>query len=132
MDEGKWELLRKEVEAFRYHPALLSWYTADEPGFGVDPAHLEKIYQFIRKLDPYHPVTVVFCNIRQVPRGKSHGPPARRPRRRPQPGSGHADHIWCRTGDANVPATGNNRNGKMRLRCALRSSRQAARGFDAG
>jgi hypothetical protein len=54
-------LLRKEIEAFKDHPALLSWYMNDEPvGQGRPPGILEEAYQMIKKIDPYHPVTVVF------------------------------------------------------------------------
>lgn len=57
----RWTILRKEVETFRDHPALLSWYMNDEPdGQSRPPALLEKAYQIIREVDPYHPVTVVF------------------------------------------------------------------------
>lgn len=55
--------LRTEIKAFRDHPALLSWYIADEPvGKGISPEHLKKVYQFVKKIDPYHPVTVVFMS----------------------------------------------------------------------
>ena len=55
------KLLREEVEAFRDHPALLSWYISDEPvGQGVPPDSLEFAYGIIKELDPYHPVAIVF------------------------------------------------------------------------
>lgn len=55
------ELLKKEVKMFRDHPALLSWYMNDEPiGQGRPPELLEKAYNMIREIDPYHPVSVVF------------------------------------------------------------------------
>ncbi len=55
------KMLKKEIEAFRDHPALLSWYISDEPvGQGVPPDSLAEVYGLIRELDPYHPVTVVF------------------------------------------------------------------------
>jgi len=54
-------LLEAEVKAFRDHPALLAWYIADEPtGSNVPPDRLAKTCAVIKKLDPYHPVTVVF------------------------------------------------------------------------
>lgn len=57
----KLEILKKEIIAFRDHPALLSWYMNDEPdGQGRPPALLEKAYQLIHELDPYHPVSIVF------------------------------------------------------------------------
>lgn len=52
--------LRAEVEAFRDHPALLSWYIADEPP-AEHVASLEKVYALVKQLDPYHPVAIVFC-----------------------------------------------------------------------
>lgn len=56
-------LLRKEVETFRNHPALLAWYISDEPvGQGVPPDSLEKAYSLIKELDPYHPVSMVFMS----------------------------------------------------------------------
>jgi len=59
MTDDDWASLRAEVEAFRDHPALLSWYIADEPSLD-QAAHLEKVKQTVGELDPYHPVTVVF------------------------------------------------------------------------
>ncbi len=43
------------------HPALLAWYIADEPnGYRIEPDSLLKIYNLVRELDPWHPVTIVF------------------------------------------------------------------------
>ncbi len=54
-------LLAKEINEFKDHPALLAWYVSDEPvGHGFPPESLRDMYDFIRKLDPYHPVTIVF------------------------------------------------------------------------
>lgn len=54
-------LLKEEINAFKDHPALLAWYISDEPvGRKVPPEPLIEIYQLIKKLDPYHPVSVVF------------------------------------------------------------------------
>jgi len=65
--EEKWALLKAEVEAFRDHPALLSWYIADEPdGQGIVPALLEETYRFIKDLDPYHPITIVLMTPSRV------------------------------------------------------------------
>jgi hypothetical protein len=62
MSKGeKLELLKKEVEAIRDHPALLAWYLYDEPeGQGVPPDSLQAAFDLIKELDPYHPVTIVF------------------------------------------------------------------------
>jgi hypothetical protein len=60
-EEEKEAILRKEIIAFRDHPALLSWYINDEPdGQGRPPASLEKAYKLIHELDPYHPISEVF------------------------------------------------------------------------
>jgi hypothetical protein len=55
------KMLKKEIETFKEHPALLSWYISDEPvGQGVPPDSLVESYELIKELDPYHPVSVVF------------------------------------------------------------------------
>lgn len=59
MTDELWSQLRAEIEAFRDHPALLSWYIADEPSSEEVP-RLERVYDLVRDLDPHHPVTVVF------------------------------------------------------------------------
>ncbi len=60
--DAKWAALKQEVEAFGDHPALLTWYLCDEPdGQGIPPARLIESYNFIKNLDPYHPITMVFC-----------------------------------------------------------------------
>jgi hypothetical protein len=60
-DEEKLALLKSEIIAFRDNPALLSWYINDEPdGQGRPPEILEKAYQVIHELDPYHPISIVF------------------------------------------------------------------------
>lgn len=60
-EEEKMELLAEEINYFMDHPALLSWYIADEPwGQGVDPGFLEGVYMKIKEIDPWHPVTMVF------------------------------------------------------------------------
>jgi hypothetical protein len=48
------------VNAFKDHTALLSYYIADEPdGPQQDPQWMIQPYNLIKKLDPYHPVTIV-------------------------------------------------------------------------
>ncbi len=55
----KTEMLRREVEMFRDHPALLAWYIADEPDAQDLPADsLRAVYRLIKELDPYHPVSL--------------------------------------------------------------------------
>lgn len=59
-EDEKLEILKSEVIAFRDHPALLSWYINDEPdGQGRPPSLIERAYQAVKELDPYHPVSVV-------------------------------------------------------------------------
>jgi Beta-galactosidase len=56
----KWHVLEQTVVALRDHPALLSWYISDEPdGNGIAPERLVEVYDFIKRLDPRHPVTLV-------------------------------------------------------------------------
>lgn len=60
--DEKWQWLREEIEAFRDHPALLCYYLADEPELGwASPEDCKLAYQRIKELDPWHPVTMVFC-----------------------------------------------------------------------
>ena len=60
-DEEKSKRLINEVKAFMNHPALLAWYISDEPnGFKIPPEILEKIYDTVKELDPWHPVSMVF------------------------------------------------------------------------
>jgi len=60
--EEKWQWLREEIETFRDHPALLCYYLADEPELGwASPEDCALAYRRIKELDPWHPVTMVFC-----------------------------------------------------------------------
>jgi hypothetical protein len=59
--------LTHEVLEFKDHPALLSWYIADEPELNnVDPKLLLKTYNVIKELDPYHPVSIVFMHYEKA------------------------------------------------------------------
>lgn len=61
--DKKLKRLEKEINRFKDHPALLSWYISDEPtGRSVEKEWLEKIYRTVKHLDPYHPVSIVFMN----------------------------------------------------------------------
>lgn len=54
----------RRIGALRDHPGLLAWYLFDEPDLAhqyVSPANLQKLYEFINTLDPYHPVIVTFA-----------------------------------------------------------------------
>jgi hypothetical protein len=60
-EDEKRELLINEIRTFMDHPALLAWYISDEPnGFKIPPEKLEEIYNLIKGLDPWHPVSIVF------------------------------------------------------------------------
>ena len=60
-DHDKISRLTNEVRCFMDHPALLAWYIADEPtGNKISPDSLIKIYNLVRKIDPWHPVSIVF------------------------------------------------------------------------
>ena len=62
-EEKQRDLLIQEIKEFMYHPALLAWYISDEPdGTKVPPEKLEKIYNLIKSIDPWHPVSIVFMN----------------------------------------------------------------------
>lgn len=55
------EAIKAEVRRFKDHEALLGWYIADEPAsvdYPVEP--LKIIYDAIKEIDPYHPITIVF------------------------------------------------------------------------
>ncbi len=59
--EERFGIFKKEIIAFRDHPALLSWYINDEPlGQSRPVSLLEKAYQIVKELDPYHPASIVF------------------------------------------------------------------------
>jgi hypothetical protein len=56
-------LLQQEILMIKDHPALLGWYICDEPtGQNIQPEALLESYQLIKKLDPYHPISIVFMN----------------------------------------------------------------------
>lgn len=61
--EEKLAALRDEILRVKDHPALLSYYIADESdGQGVSPETLKQSYDLIHELDPYHPVSVVIIS----------------------------------------------------------------------
>jgi hypothetical protein len=54
------QAVASDVSRFKNKPALLSWYTADEPdGTSDNPVDVEEAYKLIQSLDPYHPVSLV-------------------------------------------------------------------------
>ena len=60
-DNERIELITKLVMQIKDRKELLSYEIFDEPGFFASPEWLEKIYEVIKKLDPYHLVTVNIC-----------------------------------------------------------------------
>jgi len=56
------EAIEEEVRHFRNAPALLCWYLADEPaGQRIPPERFIRLYPRLKRADPYHPATMVFC-----------------------------------------------------------------------
>jgi len=56
------EAVREHAARFMDHPALLSWYLADEPALQKLPARpLVQAYELLRSLDPRHPVSLVMA-----------------------------------------------------------------------
>ncbi|MCX5642280.1 MAG: hypothetical protein NTY10_03470, partial [Candidatus Omnitrophica bacterium] len=52
--------MQKVIEENRNNPKLLWYYLADEPECrGLSPVYLKHQYDFIKKLDPYHPVMII-------------------------------------------------------------------------
>lgn len=63
--------LRKEIIAIKDDPALLSWNISYDPqGQDVYPEDLAGAYELIKELDPYHPVTIVFINEKDIDKYK--------------------------------------------------------------
>jgi len=61
------DAIRPEIEAFRDHPALLSWYIADEPeGHRIPPERMRAAYNLVKQLDPYHPVAICIAALSGV------------------------------------------------------------------
>jgi hypothetical protein len=55
--------IQQEVRLLKDHPALLSWYVSDEPdGQFIAPEDLQEAVEMIRKMDPYHPISMVFVD----------------------------------------------------------------------
>lgn len=63
------DAIRPEIEAFCDHPALLSWYIADEPEYNsVSPERLQAAYRLVKQLDPYHPIGVCIAALSAMPK----------------------------------------------------------------
>lgn len=62
-DQGrKLKILRKEIEIFRDHPALLSWHM----GEAGDKDHMAVLYALVREIDPWHPVSLTLSKAEQA------------------------------------------------------------------
>ncbi len=54
------DLLTDEINEFQGHPAILTWYLAEDPqGHGLSVARMETAYNHVKTLDLNHPVTVM-------------------------------------------------------------------------
>jgi hypothetical protein len=54
------EAIDAAIARYRHHPALLAWYLIDEPEeTGIKPEVTHRLYERIRRQDPYHPVYLV-------------------------------------------------------------------------
>lgn len=56
------------IPLIRSHPALLAYYTVDEPGY-AEKDNLVRIYDTAKALDPYHPVFSLNCMRFTIPDG---------------------------------------------------------------
>ena len=56
LTDEQWARLKKMVDMVKDHPAFLGWYLADEPRGAELCAELMKVYQYLQKADPHHPV----------------------------------------------------------------------------
>ncbi|KAL8833079.1 MAG: hypothetical protein Q9170_004512 [Blastenia crenularia] len=53
------EYVRTQVDRYKKRKNMLLWYTADEPDGHEDPPSApSKSYNFIKQLDPYHPISL--------------------------------------------------------------------------
>ncbi|MBI2303103.1 MAG: hypothetical protein HYU66_29700 [Armatimonadetes bacterium] len=66
-DSYKRDALLAVVRALKDHPALLAWYTVDEPA-GQQHAWCLDAYRLCRAEDPHHPVYLVMCDPSQFGR----------------------------------------------------------------
>ncbi|MGC9316458.1 MAG: sugar-binding protein [Armatimonadota bacterium] len=60
LTDGEAEAIRARVRAIRHHPAILGYYTFDEPGcWGGPVGRAESVYRICAEEDPYHPCVIV-------------------------------------------------------------------------
>ncbi|MBS1371500.1 MAG: hypothetical protein HPZ91_16265 [Lentisphaeria bacterium] len=67
------ELLRRDIEQQSSHPALLGYFSADEPAWiGVPFDGLKEVYDLVRAADPWHPAWIneapIATNLRDLRR----------------------------------------------------------------
>lgn len=55
------EGLGEMIDALKQHPALLTWYTIDEPNGDLQHDWAERAFADIVARDPYHPIYLVMC-----------------------------------------------------------------------
>lgn len=55
------EELGQMIDRFKNHPALLTWYTIDEPNGDLQHDWAEQAFADIVARDPYHPIYLVMC-----------------------------------------------------------------------
>lgn len=54
------EEMRKRIDQVRSDPKFTCYYLADEPSYrSLSPVYLKHQYDFIKELDPYHPVMII-------------------------------------------------------------------------
>ena len=56
LSNASYEKIKKLVDAVKEHPAFFGWYLYDEPRGAEMAAELKRQYEFLRKIDPNHPV----------------------------------------------------------------------------
>jgi len=62
--QGNFGMVARRIAALRDHPALYAWYLFDEPDLShqyVSPKNMRRFYNFIKALDPDHPVIVTLA-----------------------------------------------------------------------
>ena len=63
-ESQKWDLIKEEVNRVKNHSSIFAYYLADEPGGSHIPVtSLIEVYKFVKQLDPYRPITSVFCCV---------------------------------------------------------------------
>lgn len=59
--------IRSHVRKRMHHPAILAWYTGNEPYPEVTPpAAMQQIHDIISEEDPYHPTVIINHNISHI------------------------------------------------------------------